>query len=587
MIPGRDMRPFIIAVAASLLSSSALAAPADDLNKLLDEHWAWSMRNNPIFATIIGVRDHDRELGDPSLAAEDRRAREAQAFIDRLDRIDEKALSPTDRTNRAILRRQLAEQVEGNRFGQRAITFNSYSSWFQNAAGIAEALPFQTRADYESYLARLERYPAYNDAYIEVTRRGLRDRYAQPCAPLQGFDKTISGVIAADPTKSRFYAPFRQRPSTIAEADWKALEARARALIANTINPAYEKTLAFYTKEYAPKCRRTVGIGATPGGAAYYAFRVRAETTTDMTPDAIHKLGLSEVSRIAAEMETVAKKAGFADRKTYIQHLRTDPRYYPKTGGELMREAGYLAKIIDGWMPKLFGRLPRLPYTVREVPAEIAEGTTTAYYNGGTLASGTPGVYYVNTSKLDQRPLFEMPALTIHEAVPGHHHQISLAQELDLPAFRRFGSSVTAFVEGWGLYSERLGIEMGLYDTPAKDMGRLSYEMWRACRLVVDTGIHSKGWTRDQAIRFMLDNTALSRANIEAEVNRYITWPGQALAYKVGELTIRRLRDKAETELGARFDIRAFHDAVLEQGAVPLDVLETHVNDWIAKQKTA
>jgi uncharacterized protein (DUF885 family) len=577
----------VAALAASLLSSAAVAAPAGDLKALLDEHWAWTMKNSPVYATMLGVRDHDRELGDPSLAAEDRRAAEAQAFIDRLDRIDPAALSEVDRANRAILRRQLAEQVEGNRFGQRAITFTSYSSWFQQAAGLGEQLPFQTGADYESYLARLAAYPAYNDALIEVTRQGLNDGYAQPCAPLQGFERTIAGVIAADPTKSRFYLPFRQRPTTIAAADWTALERRARELIVGTINPAYAKTLDFYTREYAPKCRSTVGVSATPGGAAYYAYRVRAETTTDMTPDAIHKLGLSEVARIAAEMEAVARKAGFADRKAYVQHLRTDPRYYPKTGEELMREAGYLAKRIDGWMPKLFGRLPRLPYTVREVPAEIAEGTTTAYYNSGTFASGTPGVYYVNTSKLDQRPLYELPALTIHEAVPGHHHQISLAQELDLPMFRRFGYSSTAFTEGWGLYSERLGIEMGLYDTPAKEMGRLSYEMWRACRLVVDTGIHSKGWSRDRAIQFMLDNTALSRGNIEAEVNRYITWPGQALAYKLGELTIRRLRDKAERELGERFDLRAFHDAVLEQGAVPLDVLEGHVNAWIAKRKAA
>ena len=577
----------LVFVAALLLSTAANAAPADDFKTLLDEHWAWTMRNSPTYATMLGVRDHDRELGDPSLAAEDRRANEAQAFVDRLDGIDTAALSTADRTSRAILRRQLAEQVEGNRFGQRAITFNSFSSWFQNIAGLGEQLPFQTRADYESYLTRLAAYPAYNDALIEVTRRGLGDGFAQPCAPMKGFEKTISGAVTADPSQSRFYLPFKQRPSTIAAGEWTVLETRARTLIAGTINPAYAKTLDFYTKEYAPHCRASFGIGATPNGAAYYAYRVRAETTTDLTPDAIHRLGQSEVARIAAEMESVAKTAGFANRKTYIAHLRTDPRYYPKTGGELMREAAYLAKLIDGWMPKLFGRLPRLPYTVREIPAEIAEGTTTAYYNQGSPASATPGVYYVNVSKLDQRPLYELPSLTIHEAVPGHHHQISLAQELDLPMFRRFGASSTAFVEGWGLYSERLGIEMGLYDTPAKQMGRLSYEMWRATRLVVDTGLHSKGWTRDQAIAFMLDNTALSRGNIEAEVNRYITWPGQALAYKLGELTIRRLRTKAEGELGEKFDIRAFHDTVLEQGAVPLDVLETHVNAWIVSRKAA
>lgn len=580
------MRLVLAAVAAALLSSSAAAAPADDLKALLDEHWAWTMRNAPVYATMLGVRDYDNELGDPTLVAEDRRAAEAQAFIDRLDRIDASALSLTDRTNRAILRRQLAEQVEGNKFGHRAVTFTTYSSWFQNIAGIGEDLPFQTRADYESYLTRLLKYPAYNDAFIEVTRQGLRGGYAQPCAPLQGFEKTIAGVIVADPTTSRFYIPFKNKPSSIPASDWAGLEKRARDLITSTINPAYAKTLDFYTREYAPKCRQAVGIGATPNGAAYYAFRVRAETTTDLTPDAIHKTGLSEVARITAEMEGVARKAGFADRKSYVQHLRTDPQYYPKTGGELMREAAYLAKLIDGWMPKLFGNLPRLPYTVRPIPAEIAEGTTTAYYGSGKLTSATPGVYWVNLSKLDQRPFYELPSLTMHEAVPGHHQQISIAQELDLPMFRRFGYSSTAFTEGWALYTERLGIEMGMYDTPAKEMGRLSYEMWRACRLVVDTGIHSKGWTREQAIQFMLDNTALSRGNIEAEVNRYITWPGQALAYKLGELTIRRLRERAERELGDKFDLRAFHDAVLEQGAVPLDVLEAHIDGWIARRKT-
>ena len=581
------MRLVLAAVAAALLSSTAVAAPADDLKTLLDEHWAWTMKNSPLYATMLGVRDYDNELGDPTLAAEDRRAREAQAFIGRLDRIDASALSPTDRTNRAILRRQLAEQVEGNKFGHRAVTFTTYSSWFQNIAGVGEDLPFQTKADYESYLTRLATYPAYNDALIEVTRRGLREGYAQPCVPLQGFEKTIAGVIVADPAQSRFYIPFKSKPSSISAADWAGLEQRARALITGTLNPAYAKTLDFYTREYAPKCRQAVGIGSTPNGPAYYAFRVRAETTTDLTPDAIHKTGLSEVARITAEMEAVAKKAGFADRRSYVEHLRTDPQYYPKSGPELMREAAYLAKLIDGWMPKLFGNLPRLPYTVRPIPAEIAEGTTTAYYGSGKLTSATPGVYWVNTSKLDQRPFYELPSLTMHEAVPGHHHQISVAQELDLPMFRRFGYSSTAFTEGWALYTERLGIEMGMYDTPAKEMGRLSYEMWRACRLVVDTGIHSKGWTRDQAIQFMLDNTALSRGNIEAEVNRYITWPGQALAYKLGELTIRRLRTRAEAELGERFDLRAFHDTVLEQGPVPLDVLETHVSAWIAQRKTA
>jgi uncharacterized protein (DUF885 family) len=291
------------------------------------------------------------------------------------------------------------------------------------------------------------------------------------------------------------------------------------------------------------------------------------------------------VKRIRAEMEQVAKKAGFPSREAFIADLRTNPKYYAKTPEELMEAVARQAKVIDGKMPSLFTVLPRLPYGIKEIPAEIAEGTTTAYYNSGSPEQGLAGFYFVNTSKLDQRPLWEVPALTVHEAVPGHHHQIALQQELDMPEWRREGTFFTAFVEGWGLYSERLGIEMGLYDTPAKDMGRLSYEMWRATRLVVDTGIHAKGWSKARALAYMKDNTALTEANIEAEVNRYIANPGQALAYKLGELKIRELRSRAEKELGDKFDLRRFHDAVLGQGSVPLDALEAQITAWIASEK--
>jgi uncharacterized protein (DUF885 family) len=360
---------------------------------------------------------------------------------------------------------------------------------------------------------------------------------------------------------------------------------RARKLITDDVVPAYKAFHTFYVGEYQPACRQTHGDAGMPGGREWYAYKVRLMTTTNRTPDEIHQLGLSEVKRIQGEMDAVVKRSGFAgDRRAYAEHLRTDPQYYPKSADELMREASFLAKKIDGYMPSLFGRLPRLPYTVKEVPASIAAGTTTAYYNRGSMATGVPGTYFVNTTKLDQRPLFEMPALTVHEAVPGHHQQRSIQAELDLPPFRRSAVSFTAFSEGWGLYSERLGIDMGLYDTPAKDFGRLSYEMWRACRLVVDTGLHSKGWTREQAVDFMMENTALSRANIEAEVHRYMVDSGQALAYKLGELKFRELRTKAETTLGPKFDLRKFHDVVLENGEVPLDVVDAHVSAWIAAE---
>jgi uncharacterized protein (DUF885 family) len=408
--------------------------------------------------------------------------------------------------------------------------------------------------------------------------------YKRQRTVLDNFAPTVRAVAAPVP-ESRFWKPFAQRPQTIAEADWTRLAARARAAIEKGVNPGYLRFADAFERDYLPACRKEVGISAAPGGRDYYRWAAREQTTTDMTPDAIHDLGLREVARIRAEMEAVARRAGFPSREAYIAHLRTDPRYYAKTPKELMAAASYWAKIADGWMPRLFGRLPRLPYTLQQIPAETAPYTTTAYYQPGSAATGRAGVYFVNTSKRDERPLFELPALTIHEAVPGHHHQIALAQELDLPPFRRHTARFTAFTEGWGLYSERLGIEMGVYAEPENDMGRLSYEMWRATRLVVDTGIHWKGWSKDQAVRYMLENTALSAANIDAEVNRYIAWPAQALAYKVGELRIRALRAEAETALGPRFDLRAFHDTVLANGAIPLDILETEVRAWIGREK--
>ena len=570
-------------VAASPAAVVPAAAVAPAFTALLADHWAWLLRNNPLLATRVGVHDYDTELGDPSLAAADRRAGEAAAFLARLDAIGTAGLSDADRTSAAILRRSLSTDVEANRFSERAIEFSNRSGWHTGFADLALQLPFFTRADYESYLARLAKIPAYAAASTAVTRVAVAHGDVLPCAIMGGFGTTITGEIKA-PSASRFYAPFAVRPASIAAADWPGLQARAAAVIAGSVNPAYTAYAAFIRDEY--KCRSTIGASALPGGPAYYAFKAREQTTTAMTPAQIHDLGLSEVARIRAEMDTLVASTGFhGDRAAYIAMLRTDPKYYATTPHALMAEAALTAKTVDGWMPKLFGRLPRLPYTVREIPAATAEGTTTAYYNEGNLASGVAGTYYVNTTHLDQRPLFEMVALTIHEAVPGHHNQISLAQELDLPPFRRYATFFTAFVEGWGLYSERLGLDMGLYDTPEKQMGRLSYEMWRACRLVVDTGIHAQGWSKERAVAFMADNTALSAGNIDAEVNRYIADPGQALAYKIGELTIRKWRTRAETELGPRFDLRAFHDAVLEAGAIPMDLLDTRMAAWVAARK--
>jgi uncharacterized protein (DUF885 family) len=566
-------------------ASAPAQTPAQAYAALQSDFESWLLRENPETATALGDHRFDDRISDLSLAAMDRRAADSQAMLDRLNAIAQPQLSVADQVNVQIMRRQLSEIVEGNRFGQRMMLFTTYAGWHQNFAGLADNMPFNTPADYRSYLARLAQYPALNDEALRITQMAVDQGYVLPCEVLGGSERSISGLISEDIAQSRYYAPFaRTRPNMIAESDWAAMQAQARALISNAINPALTKHRDFFVQVYLPHCARNPSISAQPGGAEYYAFRIRQETTTDMSADEIHQLGLSEVARIRVEMADVARGAGYASREAFIHELRTNPRYFATSPEDLMMHVARTTRRIDGFMPRLFGHLPRLPYTLREIPAETAEGTTTAYYSQGAMSAGVAGTYYINTSKLDQRPLWEIPALSMHESVPGHHNQISLQQELPLPMWRRNFTGFTAFVEGWGLYSERLGVEMGLYDTPETNMGRLSYEMWRACRLVVDTGIHSRGWSKAQAIAYMRDNSALTDANIEAEVNRYISWPGQALGYKIGELRIRALRVQAEQVLGDRFDVRAFHDTVLGQGAVPLDVLEAQISAWLATQ---
>ena len=581
------MRLAFLAAAASLaVAAPAAATPADDLHRLMDEHYRWLLRENPTDATALGVRDYDNAIRDLSPEARERRTREAEGFLTRLRGIPEAPLAPADRVNRAILIRQLGEQVEENGFAQRDMLFTTYYGWHQGFAGLARSLPFTTRADYDSYLARIAQYPRLNDQALAITANAVRGGYVLPCSVLGGYERTIAGVIAADPVQSRFYEPFAGvRPQAIAEADWAALQTRARTLIVNVINPAYQKHLDFYRHDYLPHCARSDSISAQPRGAEWYALQVREHTTTNLTPQQIHEIGLREVARIRAEMERVAREAGFPSREAYIQELRTNPVYYPTSPAQLIAASAAFNKEVDYWLPRLFGRLPRLTFTIREIPAETAEGTTTAYYSQGSPESGIAGTYYVNTSRLNQRPLWEIPALSLHESVPGHHLQIALQQEMEIAPFRRNFSSFTAFTEGWALYSESLGEEMGVYNTPARRMGELSYQMWRACRLVVDTGIHAFGWDKARAVQYMRDNTALTDTNIEAEVNRYISWPGQALGYMIGRLKIIELRRRAEAALGPRFDIRRFHDAVLRNGSVPLDVLESEIDAWIAAER--
>ncbi len=578
------MRKILVSLMAVALSSPALAAPADDLNKVIDDHWTWWLANNPEQASSLGHHEFDALVSDYSLANADRQARDEQGFLDRLNAIPDAGLDAAGRVNKAILARLLREDVAGAKFGERQILFTSYYSWWQGFSSLPEGLRFSTKADYDNYLIRLSKFPQQNAEALKISRQAVAQGFTQPCAVLDGMAGTITGVIKADVTQSRLYEPFtRTKPSTIGDAEWTALKARAAETIKGTIDPEYRKIADWYGKEY--KCRASVGVSEIPQGRDYYALQVARHTTTSLTPEQVHQTGLSEVKRIGAEMDALARKNGFADRKAMVAQMTADPAQHARTPEELLAAAAYQNKRIDGLLPRYFGKLPRLTYGVKAIPAETAEGTTTAYSQSGSLASGIAGNYWVNTSRLDQRPLYELPALSAHEASPGHQTQLSLQQELDLPNFRKYAAGFTAYVEGWALYTEHLGIEMGLYDTPQRDMARLSYEMWRACRLVVDTGVHAKGWSKAQAVAFMREQTGLSDKNIDAEVNRYISWPGQALGYKMGELKIRELRARAETELGPKFDIRAFHDAVLGLGPVPLDVLESEIDRWIAARK--
>lgn len=574
-----------MAVIAVLSISAAFAADADSLDRIIKDHWAWTLEQSPTFATTLGVRDFDNRLDDPSLAAYDAGVAAEREFLKRLEALDEGALSAGEKLNRDLLALDLKNDIDGAAFGGKYMAISNRSGPHTFITGLPDDLPFFTRADYESYVKRLGAVPAYMDAMIARLGEGVKAGWTQPCAPMEGYEKTIRFHIVSKAEDSALMAPFKSKPATISGRDWKKLKASAEAAVMNEAVPAIAKFADFYERTYKPACRTEIGASTLPDGESYYAYRVRVFTTTDMTPEDIHALGLSEVARIREEMAAVIKAVKFdGDFKAFQEFLRSDPRFYAKTPEELMEKNALVAKKIDGELPKLFTRLPRMPYTLKEIPGDVAEGTTTAYYERSAGDGSRAGVYRVNTSKLDTRPLYEIEALTLHEAVPGHHLQIALAQEFDLPDFRKYGG-FTAFIEGWGLYAENLGLDVGFYQDPYANFGRLSYEMWRACRLVVDTGMHAKGWTREQAIEFMKKNTALSEHNIEAEVDRYIAWPGQALAYKIGQLKFKELRTRASKELGPKFDLRRFHDELLGAGALPLSIVEERIDRWIETEK--
>ncbi len=548
--------------------------------------WHWRLAQSPLLATGVGEHRFDDRLGDPSPEAQARRAQHWRGVLAELDAIDMGALSASERIDYAIFRAQVEGAAEEIELGGHLIPFNSDSSFWSGIAMLPRMHPWRSGKDVENYLARLEAIPGWFDQQIALMRLGLERGMTLPRAVLGGRDAAVAQVAAIDdPEKTVWYAPLAKLPADVPEAEAAALRERARKAIAEGVIPAHQKLLEFLREEYFPNARETLGASALPNGEAYYRRQIREYVTLDLSPEDIHQTGLKELERIGAAMEAIRSEVGFeGDLEAFFQFLRTDPQFYAQTPEELLMHAAWIAKRADAALPRFFGLLPRKPYGVAPVPDAIAPYYTAGRYVGPPENSPEPGWYWVNTHQLDSRPLHSLPALTLHEAVPGHHLQIALAAELgEQPPFRRH-SYISAYGEGWALYAEELGHEMGIYRTPFERFGQLSYAAWRASRLVVDTGIHAMGWSREQALDFMRAHTALSEHEIGTEVDRYISWPGQALSYMIGMIRIRELRAEAEQVLGPDFDVRAFHDALLALGSVPLDVLERETRAWIAGQ---
>ena len=552
------------------------------LHALFNEAWEFQLQENPLFATRVGVHKYNDRL--PSVRPEDydRRAQRLQDFLNRLQAIDRQALPRNDQINYDIFKWQLENSLAEFQFNAHLMPITHRNGFQVQFPQLPQWVPLKTIQDYENYIARLRGFSTYAQQHIQLMRAGMGKGYTLPGILLEGVEETLRPHLVDQPEKSLLYQPFQEMPDHFPAEAKQRLRKQGRQAIKESVLPGFRQFYTFLKKEYFPAARESIGALGLPNGKAFYRHRVRYFTTLDMDPVAIHEIGLQEVQRIRQEMAAIIRELQFkGSLQEFITFLRTDPRFYVDKPEDLLKEVAYVLKRMDGELPRLFKTLPRMPYGIRPVPEFLAPRTTTAYYSRPAGDGTRAGFYYVNTYDLKSRPLYEVEALSFHEAVPGHHLQLALQQELpDLPPFRRFGG-FTVFVEGWALYAERLGLEVGFYQDPYSNFGRLTYEMWRACRLVVDTGIHYLGWSRQQAIDFMAQNTALTLLNIENEVDRYISWPGQALGYKIGELKIRELRHWAETQLGDAFDIREFHDVVLKEGAIPLYLLEENVTAWV------
>jgi uncharacterized protein (DUF885 family) len=566
----------------------------------LEQDWKHWMEDYPVLATFVGYPGQSRRWSDDSPVGIEARIKHLHQSLGTLKTIPRDALPVAEKLNYDLYRALLETAEEGLQFGNDPLPFASVvpgNRWMPmdqmegiqtGVAATLAAMPHQTAADYDEILARFEKVPVLVEQNQALLQEGLKKGYTPPKLMLRDVPKQIADLIPGDAMASPLLEPFTKFPAGFREADRTRLTNRAKQIYASSVAPAFQKLHDYVASTYLPACRESIAVSALPKGAAAYAFLVRWQTTTNLTPQQIHEIGLAEVKRIRAEMDKVISSTGFKGSfHDFTEFLRTDPRFFYDQPDDLVNGYRIITKKIDPELARLFGKLPRLPYGVCTIPDFKAPSQTTAYYQPGAPAAGRPGCYFVNTYNLHARPKWEMEALSLHESVPGHHLQISLAQELEgQPEFRRH-IGYSAFVEGWALYCESLGEELGMYKDPYSKFGQLSYEMWRAIRLVVDTGMHSMGWTRQQAIDFFHENTGKTDQDITVEVDRYIVWPGQALAYKIGQLKIRELRTEAEKKFGGEFDVRKFHDAVLENGAVPLNILEAHMKRWMDTQVAA
>ncbi len=581
------MLRLLFSAIALFFAVSGAAGANDELNKVFSDYQTDALESDPFAATQAGILVFNDRV--PSVTPDDykRHAEAAARKLARLDAIDRNSLSDEDRVNADLLRFILKHEVALSAFRGYRIPFLADTGFHSDIGYVVSATPFRTEKDFEDYLKRLGALPKYIAQNIDNMRAGLAEGFTQPKEIIPLILPSFEAMAAGDAETHSLYAPFKEMPASISKRRQKALRAQGKTVLEDDVIPAFAALAAFMKDEYLPGARETLGISETPDGDAYYAALVRYYTTLDdATPDEIHKIGLKEVARIRKEMAEVIKAAGFdGSFEEFLEFLRTDRQFYAETPQRLLERAAWIAKDIAGRLSGYFGKLPRQPYSVEPVPADIAPNYTNARYSGAPLDSDRGGQFWVNTYKVEIRPMYQLVAMALHEAVPGHHLQVALSKEIvNVPAFRQ-GYYPHAYGEGWGLYAEKLGVEMGVYQTPYDDFGRLTWEMWRACRLVIDTGIHAKGWTRQQAVDYLAGNTALSIHNVGTEVDRYIAWPGQALAYKMGELTLWELRANAEKALGEDFDIREFHDAVLVEGGLPLDMLREQIDRYIVAKK--